>query len=256
LQNNTFSALFIGQNLVKLSSVASTNNYLKDLVSNSGPLAEGSVIMADHQFAGKGQLQNVWESEAGKNLTISILLKPTFLGIDQQFELNKSVSLALLDVLSPLLGPEVSIKWPNDILVADRKIAGILIENSVQGSRWKQAVVGIGLNVNQTQFSPNLTRATSIKNVLQTEYNLNSLLADLCMALERRYLQVRAQKFADLHRDYLQHLFKFGEQSRFRVGDEVIEAEISGVSPTGLLELYSSNGTQNFGFKEIAFCFD
>ena len=112
MQNNTFSALFIGQNLVKLSSVAATNNYLKDLVSNSGPLAEGSVIMADHQFAGKGQLQNVWESEAGKNLTISILLKPTFLGIEQQFELNKAVSLALLDVLKPLLGSKVLIKWP------------------------------------------------------------------------------------------------------------------------------------------------
>ncbi len=256
MQNNTFSALFIGQNLVKLSSVASTNNYLKDLVSNSGPLAEGSVIMADHQLAGKGQLQNVWESEAGKNLTISILLKPTFLSIGQQFELNKAVSLALLDVLSPLLGSHVSIKWPNDILVDDKKIAGILIENSVQGSRWKQAVVGIGLNVNQTQFSPNLTRATSLKNVLQTEYILNSLLAELCVALERRYLQLRAQKFADLHRDYLQHLFKFGEQCKFRVDDQVIEAEISGVSPAGLLELKTSKGTQTFGFKEIAFCFD
>lgn len=256
MQNNTFSALFIGQNLVKLSSVASTNNYLKDLVSNSGPLAEGTVIMADHQFAGKGQLQHVWESEAGKNLTISILLKPNFLGIDQQFELNKVVALALLDVLTPLFGAKVSIKWPNDILVAGKKIAGILIENTLQGSRWKHAVVGIGLNVNQTQFSPNLTRATSIKNVLQTEYNLNSLLADLCVALERRYLQLRAQKFADLHRDYLQHLFKFGEQSKFRVGDEVIEAEISGVSLTGLLELNTSKGTRTFGFKEIAFCFD
>jgi BirA family biotin operon repressor/biotin-[acetyl-CoA-carboxylase] ligase len=256
LQNNTFSALFFGQNLVKLSSVASTNNYLKDLVSNSGPLAEGSVIMAEHQFAGKGQLQNVWESEAGKNLTISILLKPTFLGIEQQFELNKAVSLALLDVLMPLLGAKVSIKWPNDILVDGKKIAGILIENSVQGSRWKQAVVGIGLNVNQTQFSPNLTRATSIKNVLHTDCDLNSVLASLCVALEKRYLQVRAQKFADLHRDYLQHLFKFGEQSKFRLGDEVIEAEISGVSPTGLMELHTSKGTQTFGFKEIAFCFD
>jgi len=256
LQNNTFSALFIGQNLVKLSSVASTNNYLKELVSNSGPLAEGTVIMADHQFAGKGQLQNVWESEAGKNLTISILLKPTFLGIEQQFELNKAVSLALLDVLTPLLGDTVSIKWPNDILVADKKIAGILIENSVQGSRWKQAVVGIGLNVNQTQFSPNLTRATSIKNILHRDCDLNSVLADLCVALEKRYLQVRAQKFEHLHRDYLQHLFKFGEQSKFRVGDAVIEAEISGVSPSGLLELHTSTGTQTFGFKEIAFCFD
>ena len=256
MQNNTFSALFIGQNLVKLSSVASTNNYLKELVSNSGPLTEGTVIMADHQFAGKGQLQHVWESEAGKNLTISILLKPTFLPVGQQFELNKVVSLALLDALKPLFGAKVSIKWPNDILVSGKKIAGILIENSVQGSRWKHAVVGIGLNVNQIQFSPNLTRATSIKNVLQTEYNLNSLLPDLCVALERRYLQLRAQKFADLHRDYLQHLFKFGEQSKFKVGDEVIEAEIMGVSPTGLLELHTSRGTRTFGFKEITFCFD
>ncbi|MFM6953454.1 MAG: biotin--[acetyl-CoA-carboxylase] ligase [Sphingobacteriaceae bacterium] len=242
--------------MVKLSSVASTNNYLKDLVSNSGPLAEGTVIMAEHQFAGRGQMQNVWESEAGKNLSISILLRPTFLAIEQQFELNKAVSLALLDVLKPLLGPKVSIKWPNDILVEGKKIAGILIENSLQGNRWKQAVVGIGLNVNQTQFSPNLTRATSMKTLLHRNFELNTLLADLCVALEKRYLQVRAQKFADLHHDYLQHLFKFGERSKFRVGDEVFEAKISGISPAGLLELHTQNGIQVFGFKEIAFCFD
>ena len=111
-------------------------------------------------------------------------------------------------------------------------------------------------NLSSLTEAERINFAVILKNVLQTEYNLNSLLADLCVALERRYLQLRAQKFADLHRDYLQHLFKFGEQCKFRVDDQVIEAEISGVSPAGLLELKTSKGTQTFGFKEIAFCFD
>ncbi len=255
MQNNTFSALFIGQNLVKLSSVASTNNYLKECLSNSEPLLEGAVILADEQFAGRGQLQNKWQSEAGKNLTFSVLLRPSFLAIGQQFELNKAVSLAIIDVLKPLFGNSVCIKWPNDILVDDKKIAGVLIENSLQGTRWKQAIVGIGLNVNQTAFSAELCTATSIKTILHTDCDLNQLFADLCKALEVRYLQLRNGKFEQIHREYLQHLFKFGKLSTFKTTQEVFDATITGINPSGLLELRTPEGTQLYGFKEIAFVF-
>lgn len=257
MQNNTFPALFIGQNLVKLSSVASTNNYLKECLSNSEPLLEGAVILADEQFAGRGQIENTWHSEPGKNLTFSLLLQPNFLPIGQQFDLNKVVSLAIIDTLKPHFGDLVSIKWPNDILVETKKIAGVLIENSVQGSRWKHAVVGIGLNVNQTTFPAELgSRATSIKTILHTDCDLNKLLADLCKALEVRYLQLRSGKFEQLHREYLQHLFKFGQQSYFKVAEQVFEAQITGVGAGGLLELRTTEGMQTFGFKEIAFVFD
>ncbi|MHB1178435.1 MAG: biotin--[acetyl-CoA-carboxylase] ligase, partial [Daejeonella sp.] len=114
MQNNTFSGLFVGQNLIKLKEVSSTNSFLKDALSKSTPLLEGTVIMADKQFAGRGQTNNVWMSEPGQNLTFSILLNPSFLQIDKQFELNKAISLALNDVLRNYTGDQALIKWPND----------------------------------------------------------------------------------------------------------------------------------------------
>jgi len=102
LQNNTFSALFVGQNLLTLKEVDSTNNFLKNLLSNSKPLPEGTVIMAESQFAGRGQQENKWHSEPGKNLTFSILFKPSFLGVLNQFDLTRAISLGVFDALEPI----------------------------------------------------------------------------------------------------------------------------------------------------------
>ncbi|RYG09111.1 MAG: biotin--[acetyl-CoA-carboxylase] ligase, partial [Chitinophagaceae bacterium] len=157
MQNNTFSTLFVGQNLIKLSAVDSTNNFLKNLVSNSEPLPEGTVIMADDQYAGRGQQNNVWKAEPGKNLTFSLLLRPTFLRLNQQFLLNMAVSIAVNDVLGGLLGSTVSIKWPNDIYFRNLKMGGMLIENNIVGNGIKTAIIGIGSNVNQQNFEAELT---------------------------------------------------------------------------------------------------
>ena len=129
MQNSIFSTLFIGQNLVKLSEVNSTNTYLKELVSKSEPLIEGTVIMADHQFAGRGQKDNIWYSQAGKNLTFSIYLKPSSLAVSKQFILNMVICLGIVDALKPILGNDSKIKWPNDIYFKNNKLGGILIEN-------------------------------------------------------------------------------------------------------------------------------
>lgn len=255
MQNNTFSGLFVGQNLVKLSAVASTNAYVKEVLSNSAPLPEGTVIMAENQFEGRGQQQNTWLSEAGKNLTFSVLLSPVFLQITQQFELNKAISLAVLDVLKPLLGSSVSIKWPNDILVDKQKIAGILIENIVQGSRWKHAVIGIGLNVNQTEF-PDSLNATSIRTILHRDCDLNQLLADLCRAIEARYLALKSRKFDRIHQEYLNGLYKFEDSATFKLGDELKTGRIIGVSNIGLLQIDFGDQIREFGFKEIGFIID
>lgn len=253
LQNNTFSGLFVGQKIVKLSATASTNSFLKDLLSKSEPLPEGTVIMAEAQLAGRGQMGNSWHSEPGKNLSFSVLFKPSFLSIKQQFELNKAVSLAVFDVLSPLLGPELKIKWPNDILYGDRKLCGILIENLLQGSRWKHAVVGIGLNVNQENFPAELPHAISLKNILHSDADLDALLAELCKALEVRYLQLKSAKFAALHQDYLKALYKLEVPATFRLQGESREGKIIGISPEGELEVDFDGDIQAFGFKEIAF---
>ena len=157
MQNNTFSTLFVGQNLIKLSSVDSTNNFLKSLVSNSEPLPEGTVIMADDQYAGRGQQNNIWKAEPGKNLTFSVLLKPTFLPLSQQFLLNMVVSTAINNALSHFLSDGLSVKWPNDIYFRDQKIGGVLIENTIVGNDIKTAIIGIGINVNQQHFEAELT---------------------------------------------------------------------------------------------------
>ncbi|HEY5325424.1 MAG TPA: biotin--[acetyl-CoA-carboxylase] ligase, partial [Mucilaginibacter sp.] len=115
MQNNIFSGLFVGQNFITLNEVDSTNNFLKELLSNSKPLMEGTVIMAVNQFAGRGQQQNGWYATPGKNLTFSIFLKPHFLQVINQFDLIRVISLGVFDAISPLLGDKLKIKWPNDI---------------------------------------------------------------------------------------------------------------------------------------------
>ncbi len=180
MQNNIFSGLFVGQNLITIKEVDSTNNFLKNLSSNSKPLPEGTVIMAESQFAGRGQQQNRWHTEPGKNLTFSILLNPVFLAATNQFDLTRVVSLGVFDALKPLLGENLKIKWPNDIYYDDKKLGGILIESVLQGSQLKQAIIGIGLNVNQQVFPEWVPNPTSVKQILQQDYDLTLLLSQIC----------------------------------------------------------------------------
>ena len=152
MQNNIISGLFVGQNFVTLKEVDSTNNFLKNLASNSKPVIEGTVIMAENQYAGRGQQQNGWFAQPGKNLTFSILFKPHFLAVADQFDLVRAVSLGVFDTFEPLLGAGLKIKWPNDIYHGDQKLGGMLIENMIQGGQIKNSIVVIGLNINQQNF--------------------------------------------------------------------------------------------------------
>ena len=254
MQNNTFSTLFVGQNLIKLSAVDSTNNFLKTLVSNSEPLPEGTVIMADDQYAGRGQQNNIWKAEPGKNLTFSVLLKPTFLPLSQQFLLNMVVSIAINNALSRFLGKGLSIKWPNDIYFLDQKIGGVLIENTIIGNDIKTAIIGIGINVNQQNFAAELTvKAISVFQILQKDVNLMLLLAEICSALESLYLQLRTGKYNNLKQNYVQRLYQFDKKFRYQKDGEVFEGIIKSVTDNGLLEMETSNGDRQFNFKEIVF---
>lgn len=256
LQNNTFSQLFVGQNLITLDSVDSTNSRLKNILSNSEPLPEGTVILAEEQYAGRGQSNNAWDSERGKNLTFSILLKPAFLSIDKQFDLNKAVSLAINDVLVKYFADKVTIKWPNDGYINNEKIAGLLIENIIQGAKIKYAVIGIGINVNQVNFAEYAKNATSFRKILHRDYDLEILLSEICSAVEVRYLQLMSGKNDKLNSDYLNHLYKFNEISRFAVNGKIREGCICGISAEGYLEVNFDNEVQQFGLKEIQFIMD
>jgi BirA family biotin operon repressor/biotin-[acetyl-CoA-carboxylase] ligase len=235
LQNNIFSGLFVGQNLVSLKEVDSTNTFLKNILSNSKPVPDGTVIMAETQYAGRGQRENTWHAEPGKNLTFSLLLKPGFLSAQQQFDLTRAVSLGVYDALYPLLRDSLKIKWPNDIYYGDKKLGGMLIENILHGSQIKSAVIGIGLNVNQENFPDNAVNATSIKNILQRDYELKNILAEICNNIEAYYLHLKAGRIEYIRNTYLSRLYWLNEPRQFKSNGQVFEGVIKNVKDNGLL---------------------
>ena len=254
MQNNIFSTLFVGQNLIKLQEVDSTNNFLKMMVSNSEPLPEGTVIMAERQFAGRGQLNNVWHSEPGMNLTFSLYLKPSFLAIADQFLLNMVISIALYDSLIKWTGPGLKIKWPNDIYFNDKKMVGILIENSIAGNKYKSAIIGIGVNVNQRKFGDQLiSRVTSIFQILQQDVNLMELLAQICDNIESRYLTLRDGNYANLRAEYVSYLYRANQASYFKHKEDVLVGQIVDVTDQGQLVVLAEGLKHFYNFKEIEF---
>lgn len=256
MQNNIFSGLFIGQNLVTLKEVDSTNTFLKNLASNSKPLPEGTVIMAEDQYAGRGQQLNRWFTEAGKNLTFSILLKPVFLRLHDQFTLTQAISLGVAKALSHVTGGGIKIKWPNDIYHNNRKLGGILIENMVQGSQINQSVIGIGLNINQEHFPEHLPYATSVRQILHRDYDLKALLSEICSKVEGAYLNLKAGKAGEINNDYLSFLFGLNEARKFRSNGEVFEGEITGVTQLGLLKIAHGGAVHEYNLKEVEFLID
>lgn len=250
LQSNTFSSFFNGQKLISLKRVSSTNDYLKQELSKSTPFPEGTVIMAEEQFMGRGQVGSRWEGEPGKNLTFSLLLRPDFLPAHQQFQLNIAISSAIHRVLSSFLGGATKVKWPNDILVGDRKLGGILIENSVQGTHIRESVVGIGINVNQTDYHY-APRACSIRQLLHREYIITDLLYDLCGSIEQSYRQLKAFDFLAQKQYYIAHLYGLGQNKTFRQQNNERIGSITGVDPQGRLIIRFGEDTETFAFKEI-----
>ena len=254
MQNNTFSTLFVGQNLIRLSEVDSTNNFLKSKVSNSEPLPEGTVIMADHQFAGRGQQENTWYAEPGMNLTFSIYLCPSFLQISQQFMLNMAVSVGVRDALRDFLGPLLKVKWPNDLYYDHYKLGGILIENILSGVNYKASIIGIGVNVNQLIFDPGLSnRAISMSKILQRDVNLQELLGKILEHIECLYLKLKSGSFNNLHENYLKGLYKFNESALYRCHGEMFEGVITDVAASGLLVIHSGGTEKHYNFKEVEF---
>jgi BirA family transcriptional regulator, biotin operon repressor / biotin---[acetyl-CoA-carboxylase] ligase len=254
LQNNIISGLFVGQNFITLSEVDSTNTYLKNMLSNTLPVPEGTVIMAESQFAGRGQQQNKWHSDAGKSLAFSILLNPTFLPVGNQFDLTRIVSLGVFGALEPLLGEGLKIKWPNDVYFDDRKLGGILIENILQGTRIKHAVTGIGLNINQDDFPAWVPNPISVKQILQSDEDLIRILSDICKHIEAWYLKLKAGRFDEIRQAYLAILYRLNQPQKFSSNGEVFEGTIRNVKNDGLLVVENNMANQlEFNFKQIEF---
>lgn len=223
------------------------------MASKSEPLPEGTVIMADNQYAGRGQHENVWHAEPGLNLTASIFLKPGFLPVDRQFLLNMAISIALRNALKMRVEEHISIKWPNDIYYLDRKLGGLLIENSVSGGNYKSAIIGIGLNVNQLEFSRERVKtAVSLREILQEDVNLMELLAEICSHIEAQYLKLKGNP-GHLADDYMSGLYKFGQLASFRDKHGSFEGSIVDVTVDGGLVVAVGEGKRRYNFREIEF---
>lgn len=244
--------LFIGKNKIELASVDSTNNYAKELLTKGRPV-EGTIVLAHEQHSGRGQMGNIWKTEPRKNLTISVILYPDFLDADKQFFLNMAISLAVKDFCESVLADEIEIKWPNDIYYHDYKLGGILIENTISGTRISSSVVGIGINVNQQEFDPTLPNPISLFQISNQEYKIETLVDLLCSFIEKYYMQLRQLHFNFLDKGYTVALYRYQQTHEFKKGEQIFRGEINGVAKDGKLIIHSNGKEMRFAFKEVAF---
>ena len=242
------STPLLGNTIIKLDAIDSTNDYARELLLNDANITEGTTVIADFQEKGKGQRGRNWSSEKGLNLTMSVILYPVNLKLQDLFVMTKVTSLGVLDYLKSLLDANLSdqlrIKWPNDIYVANNKICGILIENNVRGDLITSCIIGIGLNVNQVDFPDDIVNPTSIKRELERSFDLDSLRVELCASLEHRYSQLHGMDHGQLGIQYEDCLYGRNEMKSYQIKGQAVSAKLVGVSSFGELMLESADGGQ------------
>ncbi len=265
MEINVNNTLFTGKFLKHLPSIDSTNNYAKEWIAKNSPI-DGTVILADEQFAGRGQMGNTWYAEAHKNLTFSIIYQTSFLRATEQFLLNIAVSLGIWKTVDKYLQATnnvntikqaltATIKWPNDIFVGNKKIAGILIENTIQGNFLKNSIIGIGLNLNQTDFEE-MDKITSMQLTTGNELQREEFFKDVLLHIERYFLLLKSKKLAQLKSEYIARLYNYQKVASYKKGDLQFEGKIIDVEQSGLLvmEILDNSITckiEKFMFKEI-----
>ena len=241
-----------GNTIVRITTTGSTNNYANQQIRDND-LPEGTVFLTYEQVAGRGQQNNIWESEPGKNLTFSLVFYPVFLEIPRQFLLSKVVALGIYKALAKHVD-QLKIKWPNDIYAGNRKLGGILIENSIMSGVLKSSVAGVGLNVNQTVFRSNAPNPVSLSLLTNQHYDCEEILTEVLDGIGEYYDLLKQGYAAAIDRDYLLALYRLNEKHRFRTGNEVFEGEITSVNEIGQLQIRKVDGIiLDFQFKEVEF---
>lgn len=245
--------LFVGQNAIFLPEVESTNSYATALLKNVN-LAEGSVVYTNNQTKGRGQRGNNWISGPGLNLAASYILRPTFLSVDKLFFMYIITALSVHDLMAEMLDSsqfDIKIKWPNDILVNSKKIAGILNENILNNTTTHTTIIGIGINVNQENFI-GIEKVTSLKILNSKIHDLNTVLNALSSHLEKYYLQLKNKQFDGLLKAYYAHFYKMGQQQEFMINDKKQTFLVKGITDKGLLHLIDKeNKDHYFDIKEV-----
>ncbi len=245
--------LFIGKNILFLPEIGSTNSYAIDLLKNVN-LSEGTMVHTANQTQGKGMRGSTWVAEPASNLTVSIILKPGFLSLQKQFYLYLITALACYDTTSEFLQHgqfDIKIKWPNDILVDQKKIAGILIENNLLQNVIKWSVVGIGININQKKFDG--FSAISLYSLLGEKTDNEKVLGTLCGAFEKYYLDLKNKRFEYLRELYISRLFALNSVRDFTIKGKIQSFCVKGIGETGLLILENDQQKKiEVDVKEVA----
>jgi len=246
------SSSFFTKNQIKLNTIDSTNKFLLDF-NKSSKISGPIVVTADYQSEGKGRTSKSWFSNRGENLLISLLINHN-LHINKKFDLSILISLALKDFLSIYLNDDIHIKWPNDLIIKNKKIAGFIIDNLVQKSNIHTSVIGIGVNINQLKFNFFSPLATSISLENNCNYNLDDMKNNLLSCIENRYINF--EKNSTLYNEYLNYLYLKDKFSFFEINLKRVEAKIINVSEKGeLFVQFKNDKIESFLLDEIKFLF-
>lgn len=243
------------ENLQFIPNAPSTNELMKEMVqkaeSSEGLMPNYFAIYTDFQTCGRGMGSNRWHSDSRLNLLTSIFLRPTpQIEAARQFRLNQYFTLQVREVVARRI-PDVQIKWPNDIYVGGKKIAGILIEHTLRGNQLQHTIAGLGLNVNQKTFPSDIPNPTSIQNETGLQTNPVTLLEELLTLLKKNANIIYSDT---LDEEYISHLYRYNEPHNYRIFGERIRATIRGLDPYGQLQLEDSQGRlYTCGFKEVKF---
>ena len=237
------------ESFVILENVDSTNNYAMGKI-HSGEAKDGNAWFAKEQTEGKGQLGRIWETETGQNIILSIVADTRFLQVYQQFQLSVAVSLSCYDFFKAYHNIKLKIKWPNDLFWNDKKAGGILIENIIKGNIWEWAVIGIGININQTAFDEHLRNPVSVKQITGKDWDIIELAKELCDCLEQRYSILTTKNSNKILEEYNAVLYKLNEKVKLKKDNAVFETIIKAVSPEGML-LTKDTMERTFNFGEV-----
>lgn len=243
----------IGHSVIRLDVVDSTNNYAAMLINETN-VVNGTTILAKNQTNGRGQKGNNWYVEPNSNLTFSFILNQISVKVDEQFQISKWIAVSLVQFLKQDYNVDCVIKWPNDILIrnSNKKIAGILIENSIRGSKINTSVIGIGLNVNQIEFPAGI-KASSIKNEMHIDQNLDLVFSNCLKILNANYVSC-FRNISKLDKDYYSLLLGYNTLLQYEDSEGLFYAKIKEVEPTGKLVLLDENKEEKkYAFKEVKF---
>lgn len=237
--------------IIRVDETDSTNNAIRN--HEHSPGKEFLVISAEYQTGGKGQRGNSWESARGKNLLFSLSCHPTFLHAQQQFLLSQIISLSVLDVFRHYIR-RFSIKWPNDIYWRDKKIGGILIENDLSGTHIARSIIGVGLNINQTEFKGGAPNPVSLLQVCGIHCKRKHVLERILKHFESYYRMLERGEVGTIREHYRKALFRRRDFHPYRDADGVFNARLHHVEDSGLIILEDTEGRlRPYAFKEVEF---